>query len=825
MVNNKTVYFTEHLQKKLNSISGYTVTLVETPAGYGKTTAIKEYLNNADKKTYYINILNSSQDLFWGDFCDIISEIDEEIEKGLRITEWPKSEKNIASIKSLLRKIKISEETYIIVDNYHFVGNTYMDMFISSIIDILPDDLHFMFMTQSVTSPILTDIIESERVLYINKEDFLLTDKDIIGFFAENGIELGEEDAKWLYEYSEGWISVIYLQMLNYKDTGKLDEDISIEQLLDRALWKNLTDSEKYFLICLSRIDRFNLKEAELIKPEEMTKEDVEAFLKRLVFLRFDKTSRHYYIHHIFNQYLDTAYKSLEKKEQNIVTVLVGKIYEYRGIIIDAYKRYYEAGEWDLIYGSTPTLDNIYPYINSENKSFFLSIVNECPSEIRDKYYYFPIIMCFVLFLYNEKEKLIEHLMNIVYAIEDNTEIEEKQRNQLLGTVYYVRGYTEYNNISMMTQFFKKALDFVGSSIIGLTSNFPYTYSCPSVLNLFYNENESVDNTVEELSECMPYYYKLSDGHGKGAEALIKAEALYNKGDFDSAEILTHKALYMADSREQTCIKLGSLLLLTRMSVFTGDYDFYHENLESIHKKVKYTNSATDIEYINMVDMCEGFMHAAMDDKDKIAEWLTDSESIETRLKLVTMSYANLIYGKYLYLNEDYHKLLGISGQFLGIASVFNTVLPEIYTYIYIAMANNALDNAEKAEKMLKIALDLAINDLIIMPFVENERYISEMFEKIGMESNYRDFIKKIRTVAKKYNIGVKSIQKNARNKDNYGLTARELDVAKLAAERLSNKEIAEKLFIAEGTVKSNLKIIFNKLDINSRTELSKFFK
>ena len=57
-----------------------------------------------------------------------------------------------------------------------------------------------------------------------------------------------------------------------------------------------------------------------------------------------------------------------------------------------------------------------------------------------------------------------------------------------------------------------------------------------------------------------------------------------------------------------------------------------------------------------------------------------------------------------------------------------------------------------------------------------------------------------------------------------YGLTNRELQIARLAADRLSNKEIADQLYIAVGTVKSNLKTIFSKLQIKSRSELKNFF-
>ena len=49
-------------------------------------------------------------------------------------------------------------------------------------------------------------------------------------------------------------------------------------------------------------------------------------------------------------------------------------------------------------------------------------------------------------------------------------------------------------------------------------------------------------------------------------------------------------------------------------------------------------------------------------------------------------------------------------------------------------------------------------------------------------------------------------------------LTERELDILKLLAGGATNREIAERLFLAEGTVKNHVSSIFSKLSVPDRT-------
>jgi len=58
---------------------------------------------------------------------------------------------------------------------------------------------------------------------------------------------------------------------------------------------------------------------------------------------------------------------------------------------------------------------------------------------------------------------------------------------------------------------------------------------------------------------------------------------------------------------------------------------------------------------------------------------------------------------------------------------------------------------------------------------------------------------------------------------EKYDLTDREVTIIKEIANGLSNKEISEKLFLSEGTIKNNISTILSKLDLRDRTQIAIF--
>ncbi|KAB3531508.1 response regulator transcription factor [Alkaliphilus serpentinus] len=59
---------------------------------------------------------------------------------------------------------------------------------------------------------------------------------------------------------------------------------------------------------------------------------------------------------------------------------------------------------------------------------------------------------------------------------------------------------------------------------------------------------------------------------------------------------------------------------------------------------------------------------------------------------------------------------------------------------------------------------------------------------------------------------------------DIYGLNDTEINIMELIAEGLSNKEIADRVYLSEGTVKNKISEILHKLDLRDRTQMAIFY-
>jgi LuxR family maltose regulon positive regulatory protein len=136
------------------------------------------------------------------------------------------------------------------------------------------------------------------------------------------------------------------------------------------------------------------------------------------------------------------------------------------------------------------------------------------------------------------------------------------------------------------------------------------------------------------------------------------------------------------------------------------------------------------------------------------------------------------------------------------------------------AIALFALDEKDKAVHLLGDALTLAEPGGFIRLFVDEGDQMARLLLEAASQRVMPDYIGKLLAV-------FETEKQKSENKPDLPpaqtliepLSQRELKVLQLIAQGLSNREISERLFLALSTVKGHNRIIFGKLQVQSRTE------
>ena len=96
---------------------------------------------------------------------------------------------------------------------------------------------------------------------------------------------------------------------------------------------------------------------------------------------------------------------------------------------------------------------------------------------------------------------------------------------------------------------------------------------------------------------------------------------------------------------------------------------------------------------------------------------------------------------------------------------------------------------------------------------------IAVIFAGVGIWLGLKLTRKKEVLVVKEVPVPLRPFVLNEERLKDLGITKRELEILELMAQGMSNREIAEKLFVSENTVKTHSSRLFDKLGARRRTQ------
>jgi LuxR family maltose regulon positive regulatory protein len=204
---------------------------------------------------------------------------------------------------------------------------------------------------------------------------------------------------------------------------------------------------------------------------------------------------------------------------------------------------------------------------------------------------------------------------------------------------------------------------------------------------------------------------------------------------------------------------------------------------------------------------------------DDLPSWLRETEGIRKVVYSDGQPYALMLHGMMLLREGRRTELYGITEPVMNVARRMNYLLPQVYHEIFIAASHYADGSRTEARVHLESALALAMSDKVYMPFAEHAQYIAPLLKTLGGACGKK--MNELLALCERQTAGVNKIQASLAGIKPV-LTDRQLEIALLLKDGFQTKEIAEKLFITENTVKSAVKIIYEKLGVHSRVELMK---
>ncbi len=818
--NTKNLYFTSRLLKELNSIWEHPLTIVEAPMGYGKTTAVKEFLNGADADVLWIKIYDDSTDDFWNAFARLFGELNDGLNKSLIQLGLPDDAVSLRETLRLLGGIELSRKCILVIDDYHLLDSSELDGFLTTLVENEIENLHIM-LTQRYTKLQKLEELSLKGLLYhITKDAFELKAEDIVEYYGKCGVSISQEQAEQLYSTTEGWISALYLMLLSFIEDGILQPPDSIYKLIEKTVYTPLSGDLKEFSVKLSIFDKFTLEQAAFIGGDRDVGKMLSSIVGDNAFVSYDSRSKTYQIHSLFRNYLKEALENRGQDFKNDLYQKAAAWYFENSNYTAARQFWYTCGNFENILLSIE--EEKAKTFTKENMKTLRKYLGECPAEIRSRHHYALLILSIHLILHNEFQLFGRVCGEVAGNINRDDSLNDTQRGELFGELQILLGIAAFNDLKKMATHFEAAWHLLGRSTSIFNVNVDWTHGSPSVLYLYYRESGKLCEHLADLKNGLPCYQNLTEGHSSGGEYVMEAEWYYNTGDFISAEIALNKALHKARSAGQWGIELATQFLEMRVDLMKGNFEHMFHLLDGMRKEIA---DRVEYQYLHKVELCEMSFYAQLDQKYKIPESLARPESGEIQLLHASYAMFNIIYGRVLLINEQYTELLGSGEYFLKTASFYPNLLGVIYTYIYMAAANWKIHRRNDARESLKKAMDIAMPDKLYMPFVENCDYIEPLIREYTTQGVHQEQAQKILTLYETYAAAKEKIKQTYFNEEKPKLTDREAEIAHLAARGITNKEIADKLFISVNTVKFTLKSVFSKLSISSRALLKQHFE
>ena len=810
-----TIYISERLQECLMPVSHSVLTVVTAPMGYGKTTAVNWYLNRQGKseKTFIIriSIYSDNVSVFWQSVQRAFSFA------GLNFLDNYICPSDTAGASLLADEfcysLGSSGNYYIFIDDFHLLKENRVTDFICTLSNRLPENVHLIIAGRN---NFLTgkEIVRLGKKLHrIDTHDLCLNRRELSVYTHRCGADLNESQLNELFHSSEGWFSAVYLNLCTFSENRQLaDHHSDIYEMFSAAMIAPLSRKQQEFLAVMGLADEFSVEMAAFVTKNPETEQILASMTSQNAFVSRLSDGNSFRFHHMMKECAQRTFSKLSVEKQTTYRNRYGQWYETHGQFLQALSAYEKALNYDAALAVIQKDAGIHLAFLSPER--VLSFLDSCPKELQKDRPLALLVLMRRMFTWHQIPKMLELKQLLADAIAEHTDFSEEEKNNLSGECDLIMSLLMYNDITRMSTFHRCAGEKMSRPAISIRNEGSWTFGSPSVLMMFHRKSGTLDAELTAMNDCMPHYYRITQGHGQGAELLMNAEAAFSQGNFSDAHILLEQAYSIIASNGQQNISLCCDFLAARLSLFQ-DTALPVENPEKKRRKLL---SLHNMMWLNIFDSTYAYYYALTEMPEKIPALFRDHMLSTVNFLAPCRPMMEMIENQVFLSQKMYSKVIGRSEKLLAICEEMHYALVSLHIQIQTAAAYEMLAKHHDARLLLQQALKNALPDGFLIPFAENYRYLKSMLNSMNAISS-DPFISRIISLGSAYEqYCICLSNRNSQPEILKVLNSRETEIACLIVEHLSNREIAEKLFLSEGTIKQYVNQIYSKLMISGDT-------
>ena len=810
-----TIYISKRVQECLCPIAHCALTTVVAPMGYGKTTAINWFLAEKTKGGKAVAIRmsiyseklpmlwRSAQDAFRFAGLDVLSAYD-----------FPTGEAAATLVLEELCRAFSSGKTayYLFLDDFHLLRDERAVRFICRISARLPDNAHLIVASRDRFLPAGEIVRLGGNLHQIGMEHLRLNHTELAVYAHRCGAELSEQQLEALLRSSEGWFSAIYLNLRALSERGRLpDASSDIFEMFTAAMIDPLPPGRQEFLAVMGLADEFTAEMARFVTENPETDAIIQDLTCQNAFVTRLPDSQRYRFHHMMKECALRKFRTLPEQSQTRYWNRFGSWYGAHGQYLHALGAYGRSGNNDA--ALTIIEKDAGNLLSALHPEELLERLNACPEEVLTRHPTAILVLMRRLFTWRQIPKMLQLKALLERAIAESTDMPEEERGNLLGECDLIMSFLMYNDITKMSRLHRSASRQMSRPAVTIQAGSSWTFGSPSVLMMYYRAPGELQKETHEMHECMPHYYRITNGHGLGAELVMDAEASFMQGKLREAEIGLERArAAIAGSGQENmalCCDFLELRLLRSGGRHRLDIKARAEALLARH----------DVVLLNMFESILAYYYALLQEPEKIPD-------VFRLHRLDTVNYfapgkpmMELIENQVYLAQGEFPRVIGRSEPLLSGCESLHYALVALHIRLQTASAYEALGNRAMARKLLVRALEDAEPDGFVLPFAENAPYLMNHYSALSreLETPFAASVCELseRWLSQQQTSGSRQEPIEALRE----LSERERSVAQLMALRKTNREIAETLFLSEGTVKQYINRIYSKLQLTGTAQ------